>query len=304
MALFKNLVDGLAKTRKSMMGSIEQVLSGFSHLDDDSFDELEEALIMADIGAQTSADLIERLKARVKKEKIKDVAGVKPLLIEEITDILQKDDKPFNLSSPAVLLVAGVNGVGKTTTIGKLAAHYKGAGKTVLLAAADTFRAAAIDQLEIWGSRAGVTTIRQQEHSDPGAVVFDAVKAAKARKTDLLICDTAGRLHNKKNLMDELGKLYRIIGQNFPEAQLEVLLVLDATTGQNALTQAKSFGQAAGITGLVLTKLDGTAKGGIVVAIKNELNLPVRFIGVGEQAEDLRPFIAEDFAEALFGPAS
>ena len=302
MALFKNMLEGLAKTRKNIMSGVENVLSSFTQIDDALFDELEEALIMADMGAQTSTDIIGAVKERAKKERVKDVAEVKKLLIDTITAMLEADEAPFALTSPAVILVIGVNGVGKTTTIGKLAAAYKAAGKKVLLAAADTFRAAAIDQLVIWGDRAGIDVIRHQENSDPGAVVFDAVQASKARQVDLLICDTAGRLHNKKNLMDELAKIFKIISQNFGEAQLQVFLVLDATTGQNALQQAKVFKEAAGITGLVLTKLDGTAKGGIVVAIKNELDIPVRFVGVGEGAMDLRPFAASDFATALFAP--
>ena len=304
MAFFKNMLEGLAKTRKNIMSGVETALSSFTQIDDDLFDELEEALIMADIGAQTSADIIELLKARVKKERVSDVAAVKGLLVEEITNILKANETPFALTSPAVVLVIGVNGVGKTTTIGKLAASYKAEGKKVLLAAADTFRAAAIDQLCIWGKRAGVDVIRHQEGSDPGAVVFDAVQAAKARHADLLICDTAGRLHNKKNLMDELGKIFKIISQNYAHAQLEVLLVLDATTGQNALQQAKIFKETANITGLVLTKLDGTAKGGIVIAIKHEMDVPVRFVGMGESAADLQPFAAADFAAALFAEES
>ena len=255
---------------------------------------------MADIGVDTSLEIISRLRERVKKEKVNEVGEIKGLIVDIITEMLTENEQELELPSPSVILVIGVNGVGKTTTIGKLANHYKSEGNSVLLAAADTFRAAAIDQLQIWGERNGVDVIRHQENSDPGAVVYDAVQAAKARKTDILICDTAGRLHNKKNLMDELKKIFKIINRDFPEAKLEVFLVLDATTGQNALIQAKQFGEAADITGLVLTKLDGTAKGGVVIAIKNELDLPVRFIGVGEGIDDLQQFRAEEFAKALF----
>lgn len=299
-SFFKNIVAGLAKTRENIMSGVENALKGFVKIDEELFDELEEALIMADMGVETSSRVIEALRERVKGERTGDVARVKELLAEEITNIMKSGEAEWSLKSPAVILVIGVNGVGKTTTIGKLAAGYKAAGKTVLLAAADTFRAAAIDQLVIWGERAGVETIRHQERSDPGAVVFDAVQAAKARNADVLICDTAGRLHNKKNLMDELGKIFRIISGNFPEAQLEVFLVLDATTGQNALQQAKVFRETARVTGLVLTKLDGTAKGGVVIAIKNELDIPVRYVGVGEGPEDLRLFDPGEFVRALF----
>ncbi len=300
MGFFKKIVLGLDKTRKNILSGVENVLSAFSKIDDELFDELEETLILSDIGAETSLGIISSVKERVKKEKVTDVSQIKGLLIEEITKILEDEESEFVLSKPSVILVIGVNGVGKTTTIGKLASNYKKDGRKVLLAAADTFRAAAIDQLEIWGQRSGIDTIKHQENSDPGAVIFDAVQAAKARKVDLLICDTAGRLHNKKNLMDELGKIFKIISQNYSEAHLEVLLVLDATTGQNALQQAKIFKEVANITGIVLTKLDGTAKGGIVIAIKNELEIPVRFVGVGEAIEDLQPFSASDFAKALF----
>ena len=298
---FQKMFEGLDKTRKNILGGVENVLSVFTVIDDELFDELEEALILADIGVETSMSIIEELRTKAKKNRITDVENLKTLLIEEITEILKKDEEPLNLSSPSVMLVVGVNGVGKTTTIGKLTNKYKREGKKVVLAAADTFRAAAIDQLEIWANRNSVDIIKHQENSDPAAVIFDGIKAAKSRNTDLLICDTAGRLHNKKNLMEELKKIYRVIEREYPEAHQEVLLVLDATTGQNALQQAKIFKEAANITGIVLTKLDGTAKGGIIIAIKNELNVPVRYIGVGEAIDDLQLFNAEEFSKALFG---
>ncbi len=298
---FQKMFEGLDKTRKNILGGVENVLSVFTVIDDELFDELEEALILADIGVETSMSIIEELRTKAKKNRITDVESLKTLLIEEITEILKKDEEPLNLSSPSVMLVIGVNGVGKTTTIGKLTNKYKREGKKVVLAAADTFRAAAIDQLEIWANRNSVDIIKHQENSDPAAVIFDGIKAAKSRNADLLICDTAGRLHNKKNLMEELKKIYRVIEREYPEAHQEVLLVLDATTGQNALQQAKIFKEAANITGIVLTKLDGTAKGGIIIAIKNELNVPVRYIGVGEAIDDLQPFNAEEFSKALFG---
>ena len=298
---FQKMFEGLDKTRKNILGGVENVLSVFTVIDDELFDELEEALILADIGVETSMSIIEELRTKAKKNRITDVESLKTLLIEEITEILKKDEEPLNLSSPSVMLVIGVNGVGKTTTIGKLTNKYKREGKKVVLAAADTFRAAAIDQLEIWANRNSVDIIKHQENSDPAAVIFDGIKAAKSRNADLLICDTAGRLHNKKNLMEELKKIYRVIEREYPEAHQEVLLVLDATTGQNALQQAKIFKEAANITGIVLTKLDGTAKGGIIIAIKNELNVPVRYIGAGEAIDDLQPFNAEEFSKALFG---
>lgn len=298
---FQKMFEGLDKTRKNILGGVENVLSVFTVIDDELFDELEEALILADIGVETSMAIIEELRTKAKKNRITDVESLKAVLIEEITEILKKDEEPLNLSSPSVMLVIGVNGVGKTTTIGKLTNKYKQEGKKVVLAAADTFRAAAIDQLEIWANRNSVDLIKHQENSDPAAVIFDAIKAAKSRNADILICDTAGRLHNKKNLMEELKKIYRVIEREYPEAHQEVFLVLDATTGQNALQQAKIFKEAANITGIVLTKLDGTAKGGIIIAIKNELNVPVRYIGVGEAIDDLQPFNAEEFSKALFG---
>lgn len=298
---FAKIKSGLAKTRNNIMSGIEGVLKAFTTIDEELYEELEEALIMADIGVETSTGIIDELRDRVKERKIKEPEQVKDLLVEIITDILTKDKTEFKLTPPSIVIMIGVNGVGKTTTIGKLASHFKSGGNSVILAAADTFRAAAIDQLEIWGERNDVQVIRHQENSDPGAVVYDAIQSAKSKKTDILLCDTAGRLHNKKNLMEELKKIFRIIDREYPEAQREVLLVLDATTGQNALQQAKLFKEAADITGIVLTKLDGTAKGGIVIAIKNELQVPVRYIGVGEGIDDLQPFDENDFARALFG---
>ena len=297
---FAKIKAGLSKTRNNIISSVENVLSAFTKIDEDLYEELEEALIMADIGVETSLYIIEKLREKVKDEKIHDPAEVKGAIIRVITEILEKDDEPFELPHPSVVLVIGVNGVGKTTTIGKLTHNYMEKGKTVLLAAADTFRAAAIDQLQVWADRNNAQLIKHQENSDPGAVVYDAVQAAKARNTDILICDTAGRLHNKKNLMEELRKISRILNKEYPDAKVETLLVLDATTGQNALQQAKLFKEVADITGLVLTKLDGTAKGGIVLAIKHEMNIPVRYIGVGEQMDDLQEFNSKDFAKALF----
>lgn len=298
---FARLKEGLGKTRKNILGSVDSVLGAFTKIDEDLFEELEEALIMADLGVQTTMDICDNLRKRVKKEGVTDPSHIKTMLSEEISGILLDGcESEFELETPSVVLVIGVNGVGKTTTIGKIASLYKREGKTVMLAAADTFRAAAIDQLAIWGERCGVDVIKHEENSDPAAVVFDAVNAAKSRKTDILICDTAGRLHNKKNLMEELKKISKVIEREYPHAHKEVFLVLDATTGQNALQQAKLFKEAADITGIVLTKLDGTAKGGIVVAIKSELKIPVRFIGVGEGIDDLQKFDAESFSKALF----
>lgn len=298
--LFSRIKQGLTKTRESIMGGTGQVFAAFRTVDEELFEELEEALIMADMGVETTINILENLRARVKLENVKEGEAVKIILAEEISRALTADTAPFALSTPAVLLIIGVNGAGKTTTVGKLTKWYKAEGKSVLVAAADTFRAAAIDQLGIWCERADVTMIRQAENSDPAAVVFDAAAAAKARGIDLLICDTAGRLHNKKNLMEELRKINRIVSKQFPEAQKEVLLVLDATTGQNALQQAKLFKEVADITGIILTKLDGTTKGGIVVSIKKELDIPVRFITLGEGIDDLQPFDANMFARALF----
>lgn len=301
--IFDNLKTGLSKTKDALTDKINETLKLAITIDEDLYEELEEILVMSDIGMDTTIEIIDRLKAKIRKEKINDPNEVYPALKEVIRDILlegtEEKEEIYN-SEKEVLLVIGVNGVGKTTSIGKLAAKNKANGKKVLLAAADTFRAAAIDQLEVWSDRAGVDLIKHSEGSDPAAVVFDAVSAAKSRNIDLLICDTAGRLHNKKNLMDELSKIGRVIEREFNGAKKETLLVLDATTGQNAVIQAKQFMEACPIDGIILTKLDGTAKGGVVISIKNTLNIPVKYIGVGEGIDDLQEFDAESFAEALF----
>lgn len=297
--LFNKLKDGLTKTRDGLTDKINEVLKIAITIDDDLYDELEEILITSDIGMDTTIDIIERLKTKIRKEKINDPQEVKPALKEVIRDILVEGAYEEDDSEKRVMLVIGVNGVGKTTSIGKLAAKNKAEGKKVLLAAADTFRAAAIDQLEVWSERANVDIVKHQEGSDPAAVVFDAIEASKARNIDLLICDTAGRLHNKKNLMNELEKINRIIDRELEEYKKETLLVLDATTGQNAVIQAKQFMEACPIDGIILTKLDGTAKGGVVISIKQALGIPVRYIGVGEGIDDLQKFDAESFAEAL-----
>ena len=300
MGFFNKIAEGLKKTRDSMMGKVDALLNSFTKIDEDFFDELEENLIMADVGAVTSARICENPRKKVKEEGLSDPTAVKGALKEIIAQMLAGDEA-LNLSTkPSIILVIGVNGVGKTTTIGKLAHNLHEDGKKVLLAAADTFRAAAIDQLQIWADRAGVDLVKHGEGSDPAAVVFDAINAGKARGCDVVICDTAGRLHNKKNLMDELSKIARVIDREAPGSAKEVLLVLDATTGQNALNQAKLFQEAAGLTGIILTKLDGTARGGVVIGIKEELNIPIKYIGVGEQIDDLRPFDSKDFVEALF----
>lgn len=297
---FDKLKDGLSKTRDNFTDKINEALNIAIAIDDDLYEELEEILITSDIGMETTLDIIDRLKEKIRKEKINDVQMVKPALKEVIRDmLLEGDEEVEDESEKKVILVIGVNGVGKTTSIGKLSAKFKADGKKVLLAAADTFRAAAIDQLEIWSKRAEVDIVRHQEGSDPAAVVFDAVQASKARGVDVLICDTAGRLHNKKNLMNELEKINRIIEKEYSDVKKETYLVLDATSGQNAVIQAKQFMEVCPITGIVLTKLDGTAKGGIVISIKRSLNIPVKYIGVGEGVEDLQKFDAESFAEAL-----
>ena len=301
MGFFAKLKAGLDKTRKNILGGVDGVLGAFTKIDEDLFEELEEALIMADMGVQTTMDIVENLRKRVKREHATDPAVIKDMLIDEITAILQEgaqEDK--NLPSPSVLLVIGVNGVGKTTTIGKLAMRFKDARHSVVLAAADTFRAAAGDQLQIWAERAQVPIVRHAEGADPAAIVYDAVAAAKARNADVLLCDTAGRLHNKKNLMEELKKINRILEKEYPDAYRETLVVLDATTGQNALNQAREFSECADITGIILTKMDGTAKGGIAVAIHSELGIPVKYIGVGETIEDLQKFDSNQFVNALF----
>jgi fused signal recognition particle receptor len=301
MGFFDKLKDGLKKTRDNITHRIDQILVSMGKIDEDLFEELEEVLITSDVGVDTTLRIIEDLKARVKKEKITDATEVKGLLKEEIAALLGSDKAMLKLGTkPSVIVVIGVNGVGKTTSIGKICHVLKEQGKKVLMAAGDTFRAAAIDQLEIWAKRAGVDIIRHTEGADPSAVIYDAIAAAKARSFDVIVCDTAGRLHTKKNLMEELKKIFRIIQRELPEADVETLLVLDATTGQNAVSQAKNFTEASGVTGLVLTKLDGTAKGGIVVSIKSELDIPVKFIGVGEHIDDLQPFNPNDFVEALF----
>ena len=300
MGIFQKIKSGLQKTRQSILGGVSQVFHSFQSIDEELYEELEETLIMADIGAITSERIVEALRQKVKEEKCKDPNLLTGMLKEIIAGMLQGDSQLHLPQKPAMILVIGVNGVGKTTTIGKLAYQLKEQGNRVILGAADTFRAAAIDQLQIWADRAGVDLIKHKEGADPAAVVFDTISAAKARKADVIICDTAGRLHNKKNLMDELSKINRVIDRELPDASKEVLLVLDATTGQNAVNQAREFMQAAGITGIVLTKLDGTARGGIIIAIKEELGLPVKYIGVGEQIDDLQPFDPQQFVDALF----
>ena len=301
MGFFDKLKKGLEKTKTNFSEKINDVFASFVKVDEELFDELEEALITADVGVETTEQILDDLRDSIKHKNITDPDLVKQELISIISDILTKTDNSMNLTTkPSVIIVVGVNGVGKTTSIGKIASFYKKEGKKVLLAAADTFRAAAAEQLEIWAERSNSDIIRHNEGADPGAVVFDAINAAKKRDTDIIICDTAGRLHNKKNLMDELSKIIRITDRELPAASKEVLLVLDATTGQNALQQAKLFDQSAGLTGLILTKLDGTAKGGVVIGLANEQNLPVKFVGVGEQIDDLEPFNANDFAKILF----
>ena len=300
MGFFEKLKNGLRKTKNSMMGKIEGLLKRFSKIDEELFEELEETLIMCDIGVNTSVKICDALRDRVKKENVKDPEMIRDMLKEVIAEMLG-EDQPLDLSTtPSVILVIGVNGGGKTTTIGKLSYSLHQQGKKVIVAAADTFRAAAIDQLEVWTQRAGVDIIKHNEGSDPAAVVFDALTAAKSRKADVVICDTAGRLHNKKNLMDELKKIARIVHQQAEGCALEVLLALDATTGQNAVNQAKQFNEVADITGIILTKLDGTAKGGIVISITDDLKIPVKLITVGEQIDDLQNFVAKYFVDALF----
>mgnify|MGYP002556560068 FL=1 len=298
---FSRLVEGLNKTRENIVSGIDSIFSGFSAIDDDFYEELEETLIMGDIGIQTTMTIMEDLRKKVKEQHIKDPSQCKQLLIDSIRSQMDLGENAYEFENrQSVVLVIGVNGVGKTTSVGKLAGQLKDEGKKVVLAAADTFRAAAIEQLTEWANRAGVEIIAQQEGSDPAAVIYDAVAAAKSRKADVLICDTAGRLHNKKNLMEELRKINRIIEKEYPVAYRETLVVLDGTTGQNALVQAKQFMEVADITGIILTKLDGTAKGGIAVAIQAELGLPVKYVGVGEKIDDLQKFNSTDFVNALF----
>lgn len=300
MGFFNKIKEGLKKTRNAVVGQIDSMIKSFTKIDDELFEELEELLVMGDVGVYTAEKICDELKDRVKKEGITDPEEINRLLEETVSQMLKGGEELDISTSPSIILVIGVNGVGKTTTIGKLANSLSKDGKKVILAAADTFRAAAIDQLDIWAKRSGCEIIKQNEGSDPAAVVYDAISAAKARNADVIICDTAGRLHNKKHLMDELAKINRIIDRELPDAAKEKLLVLDATTGQNAVNQAEQFREATGITGIVLTKLDGTAKGGVVLAIKDGLGIPVKFIGVGEQIDDLQPFNSDDFAKALF----
>ncbi|MBQ7973218.1 MAG: signal recognition particle-docking protein FtsY [Lachnospiraceae bacterium] len=298
---FARLKQGLAKTRNNIVHGMDSVFKGFSHIDEDFYEELEEVLIMGDIGINATSEIIERLKKQVKEQGIKEPSECRALLIENIKKQMEVGETAYDFEKEqSVVLVIGVNGVGKTTTVGKLAGKLKDNGRRVLIAAADTFRAAAVEQLEEWSNRAGVEIIKASTGSDPASVIYDAVIAAKARKADVLICDTAGRLHNKKNLMEELKKINRIIDREFPNAHRENLIVLDGTTGQNALMQAREFGEVANLTGIVLTKLDGTAKGGIAVAIQSELKVPVKYIGVGESIEDLQKFDSEQFVNALF----
>ncbi|CDZ23609.1 Signal recognition particle receptor FtsY [[Clostridium] cellulosi] len=300
MGFFEKIKNGLAKTRESVMKQVNGVFKSFTKIDEELFEDLEEILVSSDVGIETSEYIISELRAKVKKEGVSDPADVKKLLQEIMAQMLSGGEELDLSTKPSVILVIGVNGVGKTTTIGKMAANLKSQGKRVILAAADTFRAAAIDQLEIWAQRAGVEIVKQKEGADPAAVIFDAINAGKARGADVVICDTAGRLHNKKNLMDELAKISKVIERELPGAARENLLVLDATTGQNAVNQAKVFKEVAGLTGIVLTKLDGTARGGVVFAIKHELGVPVKYVGVGEGIDDLQPFNASDFVDALF----
>ena len=300
-SFFKRLVSGLTKTRNNIVSGIDSIFSGFSKIDDDFYEEIEEILIMGDIGVATTTEIIENLKVKVKENKIKDPTECKQLLIDSIKEQMDIGENAYEYEhKKSIILMIGVNGVGKTTSVGKLASQLKNQGNKVIMAAADTFRAAAIEQLTEWAHRAGTDIIAQQEGADPGAVIFDAIQASKARKADILICDTAGRLHNKKNLMEELKKIDRIVEKEYGDAHRENFIVLDATTGQNALAQAKQFMECADITGVILTKMDGTAKGGIAVAIQSELNIPVKYIGIGEKIEDLQKFDANSFVDALF----
>ena len=300
MGFFDKIKNGLKKTREAVASTIGNVFTVFRAIDEDFYEELEESMILADLGVETSCKAVELLRQRVKERRLKDTEEVRLALKEILVEMLCVGDTRLKIDTkPSMVLVIGVNGVGKTTTIGKLAHNYKAQGKNVLLCAADTFRAAAADQLEIWSNRAGVQIVRQHEGADPAAVVFDAIQAAKARGSDLILCDTAGRLHNKANLMNELNKITRVIERELPDADKEVLLVLDGTTGQNGLLQAKEFKNIAGVTAIALTKLDGTAKGGIVIAVADALQIPVKYIGVGEQMDDLMPFDAKAFVDAL-----
>ncbi len=300
MGIFKKFSLGLKKTRESMAGAIENMLHSYKDIDEELYEDLEEILVMGDVGVVTAGEIVEKLRERVKEKNIGTPAKVKEQIKDIVAEMLKGEEEMSLITQPSVILVIGVNGVGKTTTIGKMAAMYKAEGKKVILGAADTFRAAAIEQLEVWADRAGVDIVKHKEGADPAAVVYDTIQAGISRNADIIICDTAGRLHNKKNLMDELAKIYRVIDKELPYSDRESLLVLDATTGQNAVNQAREFKNVAEITGIVLTKLDGTARGGVVLAIKNDLRVPVKFVGVGEQIDDLQPFSPAAFAEGLF----
>ncbi len=300
MGFFSKITAGLKKTRDSITNAVNSMLSAFTRIDEELFEELEEILIMSDIGVVTAGKICEELRTRVKEEKVTDPNVIKGMLAETVRSMLDGDRELKMTTHPSVIFVIGVNGVGKTTTIGKISSQLKAKGKNVILGAADTFRAAAIDQLAVWADRAGVDMVKSAEGADPASVVFDTVAAAKARNSDVIIIDTAGRLHNKKNLMNELAKMYRILKRELPESDIETLLVLDATTGQNAVNQARDFKEVADITGIILTKLDGTARGGVVLAIMDELKIPVKYIGVGEQIDDLQPFDPDSFAKAIF----
>ena len=300
MGLFSKIKAGLQKTKASISEGISNIINSFTKIDEDLFEELEEMLVMSDVGVETSLKICEELRTRVKQNGITDPTQIKGIMHDIIVEMLGEDTALKLDTKPSVILVIGVNGVGKTTTIGKMSLMLKDSGKKIVLGAADTFRAAAIDQLGVWADRAGVAMVKSVEGSDPASVVFDTIASAKSRGADVIICDTAGRLHNKKNLMDELAKIYRIIKRELPDSSIETLLVLDAATGQNAVNQAREFKNVADITGIVLTKLDGTAKGGIVIAIHNELNIPVKYVGVGEGIDDLQPFDAKEFADGIF----
>ena len=300
MGFFDKIRQGLQKTRASLSNGVNSIINSFTRIDEDLFEELEEILVMADIGVNTATAICDSLRKKIKEQGIKDPQEIRILLKDTITEMLGEDKGLLLETKPSMILVIGVNGVGKTTTIGKISAQLKAQGKNVVLGAADTFRAAAIDQLGIWAERAGVTMVKSVEGTDPASVVFDTIASAKSKGADVIICDTAGRLHNKKNLMDELAKIYRVIGRELPDASIETLLVLDAATGQNAVNQAREFKNVADITGIILTKLDGTAKGGIVIPIHNELNIPVKYIGVGEGIDDLQPFNAKEFVDGIF----
>ena len=301
MGFFSKIKQGLQKTRDSIANSVNSVINSFTKIDEELFEELEETLVMSDIGVTTAGEICEKLRHKIKETGATDPNEIKGMLKEIIAEMLGENEGLRLETKPSVILVIGVNGVGKTTSIGKLASQLKRDGKTVVLGAADTFRAAAIDQLGIWAERAGVAMVKSLEGTDPASVVFDTIASAKSKGADVIICDTAGRLHNKKNLMDELAKIYRVIGRELHDSSVETLLVLDAATGQNAVNQAREFSNVANITGIILTKLDGTAKGGIIVAIKNELGIPVKYVGVGEGIDDLQPFDAAEFADGIFG---